>query len=53
MKKYIHIQKEDREFIAKAFGISERSTPSGLMTGVAVPTWQKKFASWRWTVAAS
>lgn len=25
MKKYIHIQKEDREFIAKAFGISERS----------------------------
>lgn len=25
MKKYIHIQKEDREFIAKAFGITERS----------------------------
>lgn len=25
MKKYIHIQKEDRDFIAKAFGISERS----------------------------
>lgn len=25
MKKYIHIQKKDREFIAKAFGISERS----------------------------
>lgn len=25
MKKYIHIQKENREFIAKAFGISERS----------------------------
>lgn len=25
MKKYIHIKKEDREFIAKAFGISERS----------------------------
>lgn len=24
-EKYIHIQKEDREFIAKAFGISERS----------------------------
>jgi hypothetical protein len=25
MKKYIHIKKEDREFIAKAFGITERS----------------------------
>jgi hypothetical protein len=25
MKKYIHITKEDREFIAKAFGITERS----------------------------
>ncbi len=25
MKKYIHIQKADREFIAKALGISERS----------------------------
>lgn len=25
MKKYIHIQKEDRKFIAKAFGITERS----------------------------
>ena len=25
MKKYIHIQKEDRKFIAKAFGITERT----------------------------
>ena len=25
MKKYIHIKREDREFIAKAFGITERS----------------------------
>ncbi len=25
MKKYIHIQKEDREFIMRAFGISEKS----------------------------
>ncbi len=25
MKKYIHIAKEDRDFIAKAFGVSERS----------------------------
>lgn len=25
MKKYIHIQKKDREFIAEALGISERS----------------------------
>ncbi len=25
MKKYIHITKEDREFIAKAFNVSERS----------------------------
>lgn len=25
MKKYIHIQKADREFIAKAFGITERT----------------------------
>ncbi|MEY8684876.1 hypothetical protein AB9N12_01600 [Bacteroides sp. AN502(2024)] len=25
MKKYIHITKEDREFIMKAFGISEKS----------------------------
>ena len=25
MKKYIHIQKEDREFIAKAFDITERT----------------------------
>ncbi|PTL34721.1 hypothetical protein C7120_01590 [Prevotella sp. oral taxon 376] len=25
MKKYIHIQKADREFIAKAFGITEKS----------------------------
>lgn len=25
MKKYIHITKEDREFIAKSFGISEKS----------------------------
>ena len=25
MKKYIHIQKSDREFIAKAFGITERT----------------------------
>lgn len=34
MKKYIHIKREDREFIAKAFGITERSvsTQYGLMT---------------------
>lgn len=25
MKKYIHIKKEDREFIAKALGVTERS----------------------------
>lgn len=25
MKKYIHIKKEDREFIAKTFGITERT----------------------------
>jgi len=25
MKKYIHIQKADRKFIAKAFGITERT----------------------------
>ena len=25
MKKYIHIQKEDREFIAKAFKVSKRT----------------------------
>lgn len=25
MKKYIHVKREDREFIAKAFGITERS----------------------------
>lgn len=25
MKKYIHIKREDREFIAKVFGITERS----------------------------
>lgn len=25
MKKYIHIQKEDREFIAKAFDVTERT----------------------------
>lgn len=25
MRKYIHIKREDREFIAKAFGITERS----------------------------
>lgn len=55
MKKYIHIQKEDREFIAKAFGISERSVFNAIRfddrrggTDLA-----KKFASWRWTVAAS
>ena len=30
MKKYIHIKKEDREFIARAFGVSERSVFNAL-----------------------
>lgn len=30
MKKYIHIQKKDREFIAKALGITERMVFKGI-----------------------
>lgn len=30
MKKYIHLKKEDREFIAKAFGVTERSVYNAL-----------------------
>lgn len=30
MKKYIHIQKEDREFITKAFGVTERTVFNAL-----------------------
>jgi len=52
MKKYIHLKKEDREFIAKAFGI----TPRMVFSAVHFESDSEllvRYVSWRWIVAAS
>lgn len=54
MKKYIHITKEDRMFIMKALGVTERTVFNAIRfdskrgdTELA-----RKSASWRWNAGA-
>lgn len=51
-KRYIHITKADRDFIAKALNVTEKTVYNAirLMTVVATPNFLQRSVSWPWTV---
>ena len=50
-KRYIHITKADRDFIAKALNVTEKTVYNAMMTVVATPNFLQRSVSWPWIVA--